>query len=215
MLLVRRADLEQQLEAGRSSLAGVEVRSEPSKGKTKWRTTSCSRPLRPSDCSASSDPSPASARNIAPGLNAAHDELGEIVADMGLDSDRVYLSCYEVAGEGGDKDIAMFFGTPLADDVITAKEPTQLVMLPGVEVASCVRQGTARQVWPRIVNDVMQWIEKHGYEHVGPGRDVFLETNDQDPSKQVFEIQALLRRPGDAVPAVAPRRLRSDRAAPA
>jgi DNA-binding transcriptional MerR regulator len=37
-----------------------------------------------------------------------------------------------------------------------------------------------------------------------------LEMNDDDPSKQVFEIQVPLRRPADPVPAVAPRRLRAD-----
>ena len=54
---------------------------------------------------------------------------------------------------------------------------------------------------------VMTWIEEHGYEHVGPGRDFYLEVNDDDPGRQVFEIQAPLRRPADPVPAVAPRRL--------
>jgi hypothetical protein len=41
---------------------------------------------------------------------------------------------------------------------------------------------------------------------VGPGRDFYLELNDDEPSKQVFEIQAPLRRPSDPVPAVAPQR---------
>jgi effector-binding domain-containing protein len=94
-----------------------------------------------------------------------------------------------------------------------AREPAEIVLLPGVEVASCIRQGTTREVWPRIVKDVMAWIEEHGYQHVGPGRDFYLEINDAEPSKQVFEIQAPLCRPGDPVPEVAPRRLRPDRMA--
>jgi effector-binding domain-containing protein len=87
------------------------------------------------------------------------------------------------------------------------------VVLPGTHVASCVRRGTTREVWPRIVQDVMSWIEEHGYEHVGPGRDFFLEINEADPSKQVFEIQAPLRRPTDPVRAVAPLRLHAGRPA--
>jgi hypothetical protein len=64
-------------------------------------------------------------------------------------------------------------------------------------------EGTTREVWPRIVHDVMTWIEEHGYEHVGPGRDFFLETNEAEPGKQVFEIQAPFRRPAEPVPVVA------------
>jgi effector-binding domain-containing protein len=100
----------------------------------------------------------------------------------------------------------MFVATPVGDEVTQARAPAEIVVLPGVQVASCVRQGTAREVWPRIVHDVMAWIEEHGYRHVGPGRDFYLELNDDEPSKQVFEIQAPLRRPSDPVPAVAPQR---------
>ncbi len=107
----------------------------------------------------------------------------------------------------------MFVGTPVAEEVAETLAPAEIVVLPGVEVASCVRQGTTREVWPRIVHDVMTWIEEHGYEHVGPGRDFYLEINDAEPSKQVFEIQAPLRRPGEPVPVVAPQRLRTDNTA--
>jgi effector-binding domain-containing protein len=112
-----------------------------------------------------------------------------------------------------DADITMFVGTPVPDTVTNAKEPAEIVLLPGVEVASCVRQGTARDGYPRIVHDVMTWIEEHGYDHVGPGHDCYPEINDDDPSKQVFEIQAPLRRTADPVPAIAPQQLRADRTA--
>jgi hypothetical protein len=36
--------------------------------------------------------------NIVPVLNPAYDELAGVVAAMGLDPDRVYLSCYDVSG---------------------------------------------------------------------------------------------------------------------
>ncbi|MGH9171799.1 MAG: GyrI-like domain-containing protein [Acidimicrobiales bacterium] len=129
---------------------------------------------------------------------------------MGLEPDRVYLSCYEIARDSEGKGITMFVGTAVDDDVTEAKAPAEIVILPGVEVASGVRQGTAREVWPTIVHDVMAWIEEHGYEHVGPGRDYYLQLNDAEPHKQVCEIQAPLRRPNEPVPAVAPQRLRAD-----
>jgi DNA-binding transcriptional MerR regulator len=214
MLLLRRADLERQLAADRVSLTRVEARLRAIEREDELADDIIVKTAPPQRLLAVARPIQGfGPDNIAPVLNPAYDELRGIVADMGLDPTRVYLSCYDVMREGVDADITMFVGTPVPDTVTNAKEPAEIVLLPGVEVASCVRQGATRDVFPRIVHDVMTWIEEHGYEHVGPGRDFYLEINDDDPSKQVFEIQAPLRRPADPVPAVAPRRLRADRAA--
>jgi DNA-binding transcriptional MerR regulator len=214
MLLLRQAELEQQIELSRSTLSRVEARLRAIEREDEMaddivvKTAPTQRLLAVARSIPGFGPD-----NIAPVVNEAYDVLSAVVADMGLSPDRVYLTCYDVTGEESDKHIEMFFGTPIPDSVTVAKDPAEIVLLPGVEVASCVRQGATREVWPRIVNDVMSWIEEHGYAHVGPGRDFFLETNDEEPGKQVFEIQAPLRRPEDPVPAVAPRRLRPDPAA--
>jgi effector-binding domain-containing protein len=214
MLLLRRAELERQLEQDRSSLARVEARLRAIEREDELADDIVVKTAPAQRLLAVERPIPGfGPDNIAPVLNPAYDELCGIVAVMGLDPDRVYLTCYDVSRDDPDCRIIMFVGTPVPDDVIVAQEPAEIVLLPGVQVASCVRQGTAREVWPRIVNDVMTWIEEHGYEHVGPGRDFFLEINDEEPAKQVFEIQAPLRRPTDPVPDVAPQRLRAGRAA--
>lgn len=207
MLLLRRAELERQIEAGRSSLARVEARLRAIEREDELaddiviKTAPAQRLLAVEREIPGFGPD-----NIMPVINPAYDELAGIVAAMGLDPDRVYLSCYDVSGVDAGRPIIMFVGTPVADEVTEARAPAEIVVLPGVQVASCVRQGTAREVWPRIVHDVMAWIEEHGYQHVGPGRDFYLELNDNEPGQQVFEIQAPLRRPSDPVPAVAPRR---------
>ncbi len=208
MLLLRRAELERQIEAGRSSLARVEARLRAIEREDELaddiviKTAPTQRLLAVAREIPGFGPD-----NIAPVLNPAYDELAGVVAAMGLDPDRVYLSCYDVSGADAGQPIVMFVGTPVADSVTQAQAPAEIVELPGVRVASCVRQGTTREVWPRIVHDVMGWIEEHGYQHVGPGRDFYLELNDAEPGKQVFEIQAPLRRPSDPVPAVTPRRV--------
>ncbi len=213
MLLLRRADLERRLAADGSSLARIEARLRAIEREDELADDIIVKTAPPQRLLAVARPIQGfGPDNIAPVLNPAYDELRGIVADMGLDPARVYLSCYDVVREGVDADITMFVGTPVPDAVTTAKEPAEIVLLPGVEVASCVRQGTTRDVYPQIVRDVMTWIEEHGYEHVGPGRDFYLEINDDEPSRQVFEIQAPLRRPADPAPAVAPQRLRAARA---
>jgi DNA-binding transcriptional MerR regulator len=213
MLLLRRAELERQLAASRSSLALVEARLRSIETENELADDIVVKTAPAQRLLAVARPIPGfGPGNIAPVLNPAYDELRGIVADMKLDPDRVYLSCYDVSRENADQSITMFVGTPIPDEVTSARAPAEIVLLPGVQVASCVRQGTVREVWPQIVHDTMAWIEEHGYEHVGPGRDFYLQLNDADPSQQVFEIQAPLRRPADPLPAVAPQRIPSDRA---
>jgi hypothetical protein len=127
---------------------------------------------------------------------------------MGIGSaNRHHVLCYEVLKDTEEVEINMFVGTPVGDEVTEVIEPAQIVVLPGVEVASCVRQGATHQVWPRLVNDVLAWVEQNGYVHVGPGRDYVLDINVEDPTKQVFEIQMPIRHPDEPVPVVAPQRV--------
>jgi DNA-binding transcriptional MerR regulator/effector-binding domain-containing protein len=210
MLLLRRAELEQQLEAAQSGLAHVEARLAAIEREDELADDIVVKAAPAQRLLAVARPIPGfGPDNIAPVLNPAYEELRDVVVAMGLEPGRVYLSCYEVSRGDAGETITMFVGTPVPDEVTEARAPAEIVVLPGVQVASCVRQGATGEVWPRIVHDVMSWIEKNGYEHVGPGRDFYLEINDSDPSKQVFEIQAPLRRPTDPVPAVAPQRLRA------
>ena len=143
--------------------------------------------------------------NTLPVLIPALRELAGCVSQMGVQARRPYLSCFEVRNNG--EDVTMFVGTSLPEGVTHVPPPTQIVLLPGVEVATCVRQGATRDVWPQIVVDTMRWIEEHGYEHVGPGRDYFLELHGVDSDQNVFEIQVPVRRPEDPVPLVAPQRV--------
>jgi DNA-binding transcriptional MerR regulator len=211
MLLLRQADLERQIELSRSVLTRVEARLRAIEREDEMADDIVMKTAPAQRLLAVARPIPGfGPDNIAPVVNEAYDVLSAIVADMGLSPDRVYLNCYDVTGEESGQHIEMFLGTPIPDSVTVAKDPAEIVLLPGVEVASCVRQGATREVWPRIVNDVMSWIEEHGYAHVGPGRDFFLEINEEEPGQQVFEIQAPLRRREDPVPAVAPLRLRPE-----
>jgi DNA-binding transcriptional MerR regulator len=217
MLLLRRAELERQIEVSQSSLALVETRLRAIEREDELADDVVLKNAPAQRLLAVERPIPGfGPENIAPVLNPAYDELRGIADDMSLNPDRVYLSCYNVdAAKDADaetdadagKGITMYVGTPVPDEVTAARAPAQIVLLPGVQVASCVRQGTAREVWPQIVHDVMAWIEEHGYRHVGPGRDFYLQISDDEPASQVFEIQAPLRRPEDPVPDVAPRRI--------
>jgi len=209
MLLVRQAELERQVELGRSALSRVEARLRAIEREDDMADDIVVKTVPAQRLLAVARPIPGfGPDNIAPVVNEAYEVLSAIVAEMGLSPDRVYLTCYDVTGDEPGKHIEMFLGTPVPDSVTVAKHPAEIVLLPGADVASCVRQGATREVWPRIVHDVMSWIEEHGYAHVGPGRDFFLEINAKEPGQQVFEIQAPLRRPEDPVPAVAPQRLR-------
>lgn len=155
MLLLRRAELERQIDASQASLTQVEAhlraieREDELADDVVLKTAPAQRLL------AVERPIPGfGPGNIAPVLNPAYDELRSVAAGLGLSPDRVYLSCYDV---DTDKRITMFVGTRVPDNVTAAPEPAQLVLLPGAEVASCVRQGTTREVWPCLTSPPGAW----------------------------------------------------------
>jgi DNA-binding transcriptional MerR regulator len=127
MLLLRWAELAQQLEAGRSSLARVEARLRAIEREDELADDVVVKTAPTQRLLAVERPIPGfGPDNIAPVLNPAYDELSGIVAAMGLDPDRVYLSCYDIsAGEAG-KSITMFVGTPVPDEITDVRKPARL-----------------------------------------------------------------------------------------
>jgi DNA-binding transcriptional MerR regulator len=208
MLLVRQAELERELEEGRMKLERVEARLRAIESEDEMPDDIVIKTAATQRLLAIERPIPGfGPNNIAPVAGPAGEQLERVVAAMGIGSaNRHHVLCYEVVKDTEEVEINMFVGTPIDDEVIEAMEPAQIVVLPGVLVASCVRQGATHQVWPRIVNDVLAWVEQNDYVHVGPGRDYVLDISVEDPAKQVFEIQMPIRRPDGPMPMVAPQR---------
>jgi hypothetical protein len=70
-------------------------------------------------------------------------------------------------------------------------------VLPGIEAATTVRNGRAASIFPMVYMDLLQWVEAHGFQPRGIGRDIWLHEVDDiaQISEQVFEVQLEFTRP--------------------
>jgi hypothetical protein len=110
MLLLRRAELERQIEASQSSLALVEARLRAIEREDELADDVVLKNAPARRLLAAERPIPGfGPENIAPVLNPAYDELRAIADGMGLNPDRVYLSCYNV---DAGKSVTMYVRTP-------------------------------------------------------------------------------------------------------
>jgi DNA-binding transcriptional MerR regulator len=101
MLLVRQADLEQQIELGQAALSRVEARLRAIEREDEMaddivvKTVPAQRLLAIARTIPGFGPG-----NVAPAVNEAHPVLSAVIADLGLSPDRVYLTCYDVVDRG-------------------------------------------------------------------------------------------------------------------
>jgi DNA-binding transcriptional MerR regulator len=200
MLILRRAQLEHELQQHASQLLGVEAR---------LRSIAREDDMPADDIVAKTIPATGvvvlagrapgfGSANVVPVVNqldAQFDQLGiyERVRQAGP---RIVF--YE--GEEGEQneDVTVCLGLPVADPPGELPAPARYRVLPEIEVAAAVRSGPAASIFPTVYYDLVHWIEEHGYHPVpGPGRDVWVhEVHDiADVAQQVFEIQLPFTRP--------------------
>jgi len=197
MLMLRRVQLEHEIEQHRSQLLGIEAR---------LRSIAREDGMQADDIVAKTIPAvgvvvvagrapgfgPANVVPVVNQLDAQFDQLGiyERVKEAGP---RVVF--YE--REHGD-DVTVFLGLPVAEPPQELPAPAHYRVLPEIEAAVAVRSGPSASIFPMVYHDLVRWIEERGYRPVpGPGRDVWVHEVDDiaDVDQQVFEIQLPFTRP--------------------
>jgi effector-binding domain-containing protein len=85
---------------------------------------------------------------------------------------------------------------PIGPGAVDIPAPVEIVELPEVaEAASVVMPSPTEDGYPAMYRELMRWIDTHGFEVDGHGRDVFLNTTPpKSRSDVVMEIQWPLRR---------------------
>jgi DNA-binding transcriptional MerR regulator len=72
-------------------------------------------------------------------------------------------------------------------------DPARYQVLPPIEAAAAVRTGRASSIFPMVYQDLARWIDEHGYQAgFGSGREVWVHEVDDiadAPAQQVFEVQ--------------------------
>jgi len=98
-----------------------------------------------------------------------------------------------------DEDITVYLALPVAEPPGALPEPAEYRVLPQIEAAVAVRSGPAASIFPVVYHDLVRWIEEHGYRAaIGSNREVWVHEVDDiaDVDQQVFEIQVPFTRPG-------------------
>jgi DNA-binding transcriptional MerR regulator len=94
-------------------------------------------------------------------------------------------------------EVTVYVALPVAEEPTALPPPAHYRVLPAIEAAAAVRSGPAASIYPMIYQDLVAWVEAHGYQPHGPERDIWLHEVDDisEADQQVFEAQLAFTRP--------------------
>jgi DNA-binding transcriptional MerR regulator len=191
MLMLRRAQLEHELEERKSQLSGVEAR---------LRYIAREDAMPADDIVAKTVPAmgavvltgraPAfGAKNIVPVVNQLREQFDQLrIRDRVRETGPFTIFYEHCEGE----DVAVFLALPAAQPSGELPAPAQYRVLPQIEAAVAVRTGRAASIFPMVYQDLARWADEHGYQYSSPGREVWVHEVDDiadAPTQQVLEVQ--------------------------
>jgi DNA-binding transcriptional MerR regulator/effector-binding domain-containing protein len=195
MLMLRRAQLEHELEEHRSQLLGVEAR---------LRYIAREGAMPADDIVVKKIPEMGvvaiaarapgfGAPNIVPVVNRAKELFDQLGVSERVKEAGPYLIFYE---HDHGQDVTVYLALPVAEPPAELPEPARYLVLPEIEAAVAVRTGPAAGIFPVVYHDLARWADEHGYQVSPPGREVWVhEVHDiAEVSQQVIEIQLPFRR---------------------
>jgi DNA-binding transcriptional MerR regulator len=196
MLILRRAQLEHELEQHTSQLLGIEAR---------LRHIAREDAMPADDIVVKKIPAlevvvlaghaPAiGADNIVPVVNRLYEQFDELRIRDRVQEAGPYLIFYEYRKD----DVTVHLALPVARPPGELPAPAQYRVLPEIEAAAAVRSGRAASIFPMVYDDLVRWIEERGYRALpASSREVWVHVIDDvaDVDQQVFEIQLPFVRP--------------------
>jgi DNA-binding transcriptional MerR regulator len=184
MLMLRRAQLETELEAQKNKLLGVEAR-------LRYIATEGTMPA--DDITVKKIPAMgvvaigASApdwetEHIVPAVNRSREKFDQLGIPDQVKAAGPYMVFFE-PDEGTE--VTVYVGLPVADPPADLPGPATYRVLPEIEAVVAVRNGQVVQ------HDLTRWATAHGYQPCGPNRDIWIHEIDDiaDVDQQVFEVQ--------------------------
>jgi DNA-binding transcriptional MerR regulator/effector-binding domain-containing protein len=196
MLMLRRAQLEQELEEHRNQLLGVEARLRYIAREGAMPADDIVVKKIPAmGVVAIAAPAPAfGPENIVPVVNGSDEQFNRLGIRGLVKVTGPYMIFYE---HDNYTDVTVYLALPVAEEPAELPPPVQYLVLPEIEAAVAVRNGLAANIFPMVYHDLLRWAEEHGYEANGPGREIWVNEVDDiaDVDQQVFEIQLPFTRP--------------------
>jgi DNA-binding transcriptional MerR regulator len=201
MLILRRAQLEHELDQHKNQLLGVEAR---------LRSIAREGAMPADDIVAKTIPAlgvvviAAQApgwdpENIVPVVNRLVGQFDQLGIHDRVKEAGPRLIFYD---HGHDENVTVHLALPVAEPPGELPAPAEYRVLPEIEAAVTVRSGPAAGIFPMVYQDLVRWIDERGYHATPgpfPGREVWVNEIDDvaDVAQQVFEIQLPFTRPAN------------------
>ena len=200
MLMLRRAQLEQELAARETQLLEVEARlGYIAQEGTMPADDITVKKIPAMGVVAVTAPAPAyGPQHIVPIVNRLREQF-DLLGIPGLAKvTGPYMIFYE--DRDGD-DITVHLALPVAGPA-ELPPPAKYMVLPEIEAVIAVRNGAATSIFPMVYYGLARWADAHGYRARGPGREVWVNEVDDiaEASQQVFEVQLPFTRPEASPP---------------
>jgi DNA-binding transcriptional MerR regulator len=193
MLLLRRTQLESELEKQARHLAGVEAR---------LRYIAKENDMPADDIVVKKIPAQGAVviadrapvfitEHIVAAVNRAREKFDQLgIVDLAKPAGP-FIICYE-----RHDDVTVNVCLPVAEEPAGLPEPAKYLVLPEIEAAVAVRSGPAATIYPMVYQDLARWAQERGYQAHGLGRDVWVNEVETiaDVDQQVFETQLAFTR---------------------
>jgi DNA-binding transcriptional MerR regulator/effector-binding domain-containing protein len=197
MLLLRHAQLERELHQQRHNLLGVEARLRHIAQEDDMPADDIVvKQIPPLGVVVIADTSPGwGTANVVPAVNRARVKFDELGISGLVSVSGPFMLFYEYTD---GPEITVNVALAVAEEPAELPPPAHYRVLPAIEAAAAVRSGPAASIYPMVYQDLVAWVQAHGYEAHGPGRDIWIHEVDDisEADQQVFETQLAFTRPG-------------------
>ena len=180
MLLLRRAELESELDQAAAQLQRVEAHIQRLENQMNGQpvndVTVTTKPLPPVHLAVASGVSPSFASaDIGPVIQPLYPQLVDALNAAGIEILGPSIAYYDDAADGG---VGVHAGFPVEESV-TAVPGVEIVDLPEVELAAtAIHMGDLATVDVDTVAAMFDWIHAHGFRTTGYSREHYLECPD-------------------------------------
>src|SRR5215469_11510615 len=186
MLMLRRAQLEQELAAQQEQLLEIEAR-------LRYLATEGAMPadaitvkkIPAIKVVALTAPAPAyGPQHIVPIVNQLREQFDLLGLGGLAEATGPFMIFYE---DSDGNDITVHLALAVAGPPAELPPAAKYIVLPDVEAIVAVRNGPAASIFPMVYYDLARWADAHGYQVCGPGREVWLNEVDDvaEASQQV------------------------------
>lgn len=190
MLRIRRAQIEQSVADEQARLRRVEAHLRALEGNTAMSQDIVIKTTEPVRIAQSTDTAPGFGELLPPVLAPLYHQVLDHLARAGA-TPGLCVAHYGPPADDGS--VVAHAGFTLDGQTVEPSEAVDVVELPAIEVASVIHRGPMDEVGP-VYEALLGWIHHSGHRLAGPSRELYLEWHDDDPARDVTDIQVAVTR---------------------